>query len=164
MLPTTTTAASPVCTRRQVCGLMRSRRRKSASRAAAKDGPHGDDAPDGEGRRRPEEQDVDHIRRACDPEAGDVDHDRGDQGDANKSMDAPPGLTAEARQIAARQQRLEQQERHGDDAREPGRDVNGLAPRQQRARRRGAKRHDDGRRECGPDHYGAGPAHPSEPC
>lgn len=90
--------------------------------------PHRDHAPDGERGRRAEQEGVDHVRRTGQPQAQDVGRDRRDEPEPDPEVQPASAPCWQARQVAAGQQGLKEEQRHGQDAREAGRDVDRVAP------------------------------------
>lgn len=77
--------------------------------------------------------------------------DHHDERNPDRAMNAPPALRGQAGQIPARQQGLNEDERHRGHSRQTGRDVNRLAPRQQRTCRGDDDGNGDGHHKCGPN-------------
>ena len=161
-LPTTMTIANGIWTIRHVCARSPNRRRSAAMVATAKMA-HMTITPKGEnGVGDDEEKGVNHIGRAGDPEAPDVDHHRHDQRAADPVMGTPSTISRQSRQVSANQQGLNEHKTERDDPCETGQYVERIAPCQQRARRSGGKRHANGYRKGGPDQGYPGQSHPCD--
>ena len=108
------------------------------------DCPHGDHTEGGERRRRCEEKGVNHVRRAGDPKAPDVDHHHHDQRASDPVMCASSTISRQSRQVSGNQQRLNEHEPQCDNPCESGQYVDRTAPFKQRARRCSGDRHENG--------------------
>lgn len=124
-------------------------------RGGGEDRPHRDHAPDRKRRGGGEQQGVDDVGRAGEPKPADMQQNREQQPAADPAMRAPGLARRQARQQPRRQQRLHEQKRQLDDPREARRDVDRIAPGQQRAGGGDGDRRRDRRGERRPDQRGA---------
>ena len=127
------------------------------------DRPHGDHTEGGERRRRCEEKGVNHVRRAGDPKAPDVDHHHHDQRASDPVMCASSTISRQSRQVSGNQQRLNEHEPQCDNPCESGQYVDRTAPLKQRACRCSGDRHANGGCKGGPDQGHLRQSHPLIP-
>lgn len=114
-------------------------------------GPHGHYAPDGERCRRVEQQRIDHIGGARQPQAEHVGNDHGHEHQTGPAMHKPSRPHGQTGQVAARQQGLDQQQPQRQHPCEAGGDVDRVAPGEQRTGCRDGNGQRDGEPKTSPD-------------